>query len=57
MAVVILIIRIMLEIQIFLQNILLIWWVITGKWKSDINGKPRWKPIRDWLYQNFVKIL
>ena len=22
------------------------WWVIIGKWKNDINGGPKWKPIR-----------
>ena len=24
-------------------------WVIIGKWKSDINGRFRWKPIKDWF--------
>ena len=33
------------------------WWVIIGKWKSDINDGSRWKPIRDWLQQYFIKIL
>ena len=22
------------------------WWVIIGKWKNDINGGSKWKPIR-----------
>ena len=35
----------------------LMWWMIIGKWKSDINDKPRWKPIRSWTHQHFVKIL
>ena len=28
-----------------------------GKWKSDITGGPRWKPIRGWPYHHFVKML
>ena len=36
---------------------LLIWWVIIGKWKNGINGGSRWKLIRDWSHQHFVKIL
>ena len=35
----------MLEIQIFLQTVD-VWWVVIGKWKSDINVRPRWKPIK-----------
>ena len=33
------------------------WWVISGKWKSDINSKSRWQPIKGWLHQYSVKIL
>ena len=38
-----LLIWITLEIQIILQKInkLLMWWLIIGKWKSDINGRSR----------------
>ena len=25
---------------------LLMWWVFIGKWKSDVNDKPKWEPIR-----------
>ena len=41
---------IMLKIQIILQKFykLLMWWVIIGKWKIDINGEPRWKSIKGW---------
>ena len=28
-----------------------------AKWKNDINGGPRWKPIKGWPHQHFVKIL
>ena len=35
---------------------MLMWWVIINKWKSDINGKPKWKPIRGWSHQHFVKM-
>ena len=49
----------MLDIQTILQkfNKLLMWWVISGKWKGDINSGFRWKPITDWPHQHFVKIL
>ena len=50
---------IMLEIQLFYKFFykLLIWWMIICKWKSVINDGLKWKPIRDWLHQHFVKIL
>ena len=46
----------MLEIQSILQKYytLLMWWVIIGKLKSDINSEPRWKLIRDWSHQHFL---
>ena len=50
----------MLEIQTILQkNIykLLMRWVIIGKWKNDIIGGPKWKLIRGWSHQYFVKML
>ena len=25
---------------------LLMWWMIINKWKNDINGGSKWKPIR-----------
>ena len=33
------------------------WWMISGKWKNDINGGLRWKPIRSLQHQHFVEIL
>ena len=36
---------------------LLMWWVIIGKEKSDFNDGLRWKLIRGWPYQYFVKML
>ena len=29
---------------------MLMWWMIIGKWKSEINGRSRWKPIKGWSY-------
>ena len=48
---------IILEIQIILQNFLRIAdvGVIIDKWKSDINGGSKQKPINGWLHQHFVK--
>ena len=46
----------MLEIQTILQNILQTANVVSDYWqmkKNDINGGPKWKPIRGWPYQNF----
>ena len=34
---------------------LLMWWVIIDKWKNDINGGSRWKLVRNWLQQQFIK--
>ena len=53
------VLRIMLGIQTILQKNykLLMWWMIIGKWKSDINDGSRWKPIRGWSHQHFVKML
>ena len=31
--------------------------MIIGKWKYDINDGPRWKPIKSWPHQHFVKML
>ena len=31
--------------------------MIIGKWKNDINGGTKWKPIRNWPHQYFVKML
>ena len=31
------------------------WWVVIGKWKNDVNGGPRWKPIKSWPHQLFEK--
>ena len=49
----------MLGIQTILQKNykLLMWWMIIGKWKSDINDGSKWKPKKGWPYQYFVKIL
>ena len=33
------------------------WWVVIGKWKSDVNGEPKLKLIRNWTHQQFVKML
>ena len=33
------------------------WWVVIGKWKSNINSGSKWKPIRNLSHQQFVKIL
>ena len=49
---------IMLEIQIILQkNLQSVDVAIIGKWKGNINGGFRWKLIRDWPWQDFVKML
>ena len=49
----------MLEIQIILQKFLQTADLVSNyyKWKSDINGGPKWKLIKDWLHQHFVKML
>ena len=47
--------KIQTTLQIFLQNADV--WVIIDKWKSNINGRPRWKPIRNLSHQYFIKIL
>ena len=31
--------------------------MIIDKWKCDINGESKWKPIRGWLHQHLVKML
>ena len=31
------------------------WWVIIDRWESDINGGLRWKPIRGYSHEHFVK--
>ena len=39
----------MLKIQTLLQkefHTLVMWLVVIGKWKNDVNDGPRWKPIR-----------
>ena len=33
------------------------WWVIIDKQKSNINGRPKWKPIKGLPHQYFVKML
>ena len=33
------------------------WWVFIGKWNSDTNGGTKWKLIRGWPHQQFVKML
>lgn len=35
---------VILELQTFLQTTDMV--VVIGKWKSDTNGEPRWKPIK-----------
>ena len=50
------------EKQTILQKNLQIADMVTSEWllvnkKNDINGGPRWKPIRNWPHQHFVKIL
>ena len=47
--------KIQTTLQIFLQNADV--WVIIDKWKSNINGGAKWKPIRSSSHQNFVKML
>ena len=32
-------------------------WLLVNEKKNDINCGPKWKPIRGWPHQHFVKLL